>query len=130
MPKTSLDVITAAYQRLGVAAEDAPISAEQQVIGKGVLDGLFAEYPSEGLTTLTDVEAVPDDAFLGVVEMLTQELEGNRYGIPRDEAKWRMGLYRLRRVLLPDDREEAADLDDDGTVSDGEAAVYKRAQFY
>ena len=120
MPKTSLDVVTFAYRRIGVAAEDSAITADQQAIGKAILDGLFAELAtSENLTTLTDVEAVPDIAFLGVGEMLANELEGNRYGIARDEAKWRSGLRRLRRVLLPDDRADPADIDEDGTVTEG-----------
>lgn len=131
MPKTSLDVITFAYQRIGVAAEDVALTSEQRDIGKSVLDGLFAELStSENLTTLTDVEAVPDIAFLGLGEMLANELEGNRYGIPRDEVKWRSGLKRLRRVLLPDDRADPADLDEDGTVTEAETDAYTRAAYY
>lgn len=130
MPKTALDVITFAYRRIGVAAEDAPLSADQKAIGQAILEGLYAEFPSEGLTTLSNVDATPDAAFLGVAEMLANELEGNRYGIPRDEAKWRSGFRRLRRVLISYDRTDQADLDEDNTVSTAESDAYDRAAFY
>ena len=130
MPKTSLDVITEAYENLGVAAEDVPLTAEQQAIGKRKLDALFAEFVAEGFTTLTDVEAVPDVAFLGVAQMLEVELSGNRYGIPRNSQDWRMGLRRLRRLLMPDNRVDQSDLDEDGTVTEDESDAYDRAQYY
>lgn len=129
MPKTSLDVITYAYRDIGVASEDAPLEAEQQRIGKEILDALFAEYAIEGFTTLNDVEAIPDAAFLGVGQMLAVELSGNRYGVPRNEEDWRTGLRRLRRLLLLNDY-VPEDLDEDGTVDNDELAADKEAAFY
>ncbi len=130
MTKTSQDVVTYAYQHLGIAAEDHPITAEQSAIGKEILDGLFAEYAVEGFTTLTDVEAVPDAAFLGVGQMLAVELSGNRYGTPRNEQHWMMGLRRLRRLLMLDDRSDPADIDNDGTITADETQDDLEAQFF
>lgn len=130
MPKTSLDVITYAYQHLGIAKASAPLQSHEQDIGKEILDALFAEYALEGLTELSDVENIPDAAFLGVGQMLAVELAGNRYGVPRNEQDWRNGLTRLRRLYMQDDREDRTDLDQDGIYTAGESDAYKRAQFY
>lgn len=130
MAKTSTDVVTAAYRRIGVAATDSPLDADNYEIGFEAYQGMFAEFAREGLgSKLTNIEALPDWAFNAVVEMLAVQLEPN-HEAPSSQRTWRSGLRRLRRLAFTDDREDPADVDDDGVVSADEKDAYDRAAFY
>lgn len=119
MTKTSLDVITAAYRRLGVAAEDTPISGEQRDIGFETLSALVDELSeSEGVWGLNNIEAIPARFFLPLSQMLAVEL-GPNYAADGRSATWWQGFRRLRRVAFPDDR-----------LPVDRSAAGKRAQFY
>ena len=69
-------------------------------------------------------------AHLGLVaQMLSVEL-GPSYGRVAPRTQWFWGLTRLRRHAFPDDRTARADLDEDGTVDEGEQLASDRAVFF
>ena len=119
MSKTSLDIVTAAYRRLGVASEDSPLSAEQNDIGSEALEALVAELDErENIPGVADVEAIPDIYFLPLVEMLSAQLAPN-YGIQNPQNQWFDGMKRLRRHAFTNNQEPA-----DTTLAGKRAAFY------
>lgn len=130
MAKTAQDVVTAAYRRLGVAASDTELDADNYAIGLEAYQGIWAELERDGFAqVLVNIEAAPDWAFNSLVEMLADQMAPNHEtaNLQRD---WRHGLRKLRRLAFPDDREHPADTDDDGKVTKEERAAYQRAVFY
>lgn len=122
MPKTSVEVATLALRRLGVVGMGEPPQAEELRHAREVLAGLVAEIAAaQGMTVVADLEAVPDARFLPLAYLLACDLAPHYEIAPRDARSVLIG--RLRAQLLPDDREDARDLDDDGTVSAAEEAV-------
>lgn len=104
MPKTTRDVVTRALQKIGVASTRIPVQAADFEIGKAVYEGIISElYTKEGFTDLDDADAVPDWAFLGLSEMLAEQLAPD-YGRPPPNRGWFWGMKRLRRHQFPDDR--------------------------
>lgn len=129
MTKTTHDVVTEALRRISVAAHDSPASSESFSLAKGIYEALYTELPSEGFTTLTDSNAVPDKAYLAIVQMTAGEIAPS-FGRPAPQMSWREGLRRLRRIYMPDDRLDAADIDKDGTITAAEAQDDLEAQFF
>ncbi len=129
MPKTTLDTVTAALRRIGVVAVDEPADAATYAVATEIFETFYAELPDEGFTTLTDANAVPDKAFNAIVQMAAKDI-APQFGVPAPQNDWREGLRRLRRMYMPDDRADAADLDNDGTISAEETQDDLEAQFY
>lgn len=129
MPKTTIETVTAALRRIGVAAVDEPADAATYAVATEVFEAFYAELPDEGFTTLTDANAVPDKAFNAIVQMVSKDIAPH-FGVVSQQQDWREGLRRLRRIYMPDDRANAADLDNDGTVSAEETQDDLGAQFY
>lgn len=128
MTKTTLDIVTAAARRIGVAAVDVPLDAAIYEIGADRLTDIYAEIPDHGITTLTDANAVPDKASEALIRLVATRMSseglGNPY--PGEVAGWRL----LRQHYLPDDRDDPRDTDDDGTVTDAENEAFDRSAFY
>lgn len=128
MTKTRLDVVQQAHRRLGVLSADEEASADQIAFAGEVLDALFAEVNAvQGLGFTWDLASVPDAAFLALSGLLATEIAPH-YEIasePRSRA-----MARLRAYALTDDRADWRDLDEDGTVSDAEAAAAERSLYY
>ena len=129
MPKTTREVVTATLRRIGVVAVDDPADAATYAVATEVFTAFYAELPDEGFTTLTDANAVPDKAFNAIVQMSAKDIAPH-FGVPAPQNDWREGLRRLRRMYMPDDRTNAADIDNDGTVSAEETQDDLEAQFY
>lgn len=129
MTKTTLEVVTSALRRAGIAAVDEPADAGTFAEAKALYEGLYAELPGEGFATLTDANAVPEKAFNAIVQMTADEI-GPTFGVQRAQNSWREGLKRLRRQYMPDDRSDPADLNNDGTISAEETQDDLEAQFY
>ena len=107
MPKTKLEVVTAAARRAGVAAVDVPLDSQDYAACGEVYDGLMVElYEKENLYELNDANAVPDWAFNPVAEMLSVKIAG-MYGRPNPQNAWFQGMKALRRHHFPDDRGNA-----------------------
>lgn len=121
MAKTANDVVTAAYRRIGVAAVDVPLDADNYAVGLEIWNTLQAElYGKEGISALASADSTPDWAFNAVVQMLAIEL-APMHGLPKPETDWFQQLRRLRRGNHEDDREDLAGLN---------LEAYDRAAFY
>lgn len=129
MPKTTRDTVTAALRRIGVVAVDDPADAATYAVAEEIFEAFYAELPDEGFTTLTDANAVPDKAFNAIVQMVAKDI-APQFGVDAPTQDWREGLRRLRRIYMPDDREEWRDVDEDGTVSADEAILGEQALYY
>ena len=104
MPKTKLEVVTAAARRAGVAAVDVPLDAQDYAVCGEIYDGLMVElYEKEDFLELSDPNAVPDWAFNPVSEMLSVKVAA-MYGRPNPQNAWFQGMKALRRHHFPDDR--------------------------
>lgn len=104
--KTRLDVVTRSLRRLGVAAHDeAPTSDQIDSVG-AVYDALLAEIlVNAGLTI--DPEAVPDEAFIPLANLLAVEISPDFGGaLPQSRGS---ALLRLLSVLRPDDRTDISE---------------------
>jgi hypothetical protein len=129
MAKTRLDVIHQALRHLGVLASDTDASADDAAYTGGALDTLFAEIQNtQGITVTWALDATPDTAFLPLSRLLAVEV-ADHFEVPPKESFAR-AMGRLRAALIPDDRDDRRDLDDDGTITEAEIAADKRAQFY
>ena len=129
MPKTTREVVTATLRRIGVVAVDDPADAATYAVATEAFEAFYAELPDEGFTTLTDANAVPDKAFNAIVQMAAKDIAPH-FGVDAPMQDWREGLRRLRRIYMPDDRANAADLNSDGTVSAEETQDDLEAQFF
>jgi hypothetical protein len=129
MPKTTLDVVTAAMRRIGVVAVDEAADPSTYAVATETFEALYAELPDEGFTTLTDANAVPDKAFNAIVQMSAKDI-APLFGVAAPQNDWREGLRRLRRMYMPDDRTDVSDLNSDGTISAEEAQDDLEAQFF
>lgn len=128
MPKTRIDVGTQALRRLGVCGVADDPGADDQAQAVIAMDAALAELVGQhGITVAWDANAVPDDIFLAFSDFVASELAliYRLQGPSRSRS-----IARLRADLLPDDRGDPRDVDDDGTVSTEEAAAGERAAYY
>lgn len=128
MTRTSLDVASQALRRIGVlAVGDTPTADDKEtavIAMQGALDELTG---SHGVTVAWTIETVPDNVFMAFSDLIAAEVASvySLQGPNRSRA-----LTRMKAVLLPDDREDYRDTDDDGTVSTEEADAGERAAYY
>ena len=127
MTKTALEVIERAHRRIRVLAVDDEPTAEMDALGNTVLQGLLDEIGATTTIAFT-IDTVPDNAFLGMADLLAVEL-APEYNRPPPSTRG-YAWSRLMSVLRPSDIEDRRDTDDDGTVSDDEEEAGLRAQFY
>lgn len=128
MAKTQLDVVAMAHRRLGILATDEVPTADMDDYASDTLEALFEELQvSHGMSFTWTLATVPEAAFLPLSYLLATEIAPH-YEVPSESRAKAMG--RLRAYQFPDDREDSRDLDDDGTVTDAEAAAGKRAEYY
>ncbi len=129
MPKTRLDVIQKALRHLSVIASDTNASADDEAYTGDSLDTLFEEIQNtQGITITWTLDETPNNAFLPLSRLLAVEV-ADHFTVPAPTS-YANAMGRLRAALIPDDREDRRDLDEDGTVSDAEIEADKRAQFY
>lgn len=124
---TKRDLIEMAYRRCGVVAEDEPMTADQHATGELIVDSAFAALQAEAAVAWT-LDTIPTIALLPLAMVLAYDLAVHHAVAPR-EARGR-AVIRYLAVVRPDDREDVRDLDDDGLISDEEAAAGARAAFY
>ena len=128
MTKTSLDITARALQLLGVVSVEERAVAEDEKYARDALVDLFAEVKAtQGFTWTWTIEQTPDGYFLPMSKLLASEIapHWSKTGPSRSAA---IGI--LRAMSFPDDREDRADIDSDGTVSTDETAADKRGAFY
>lgn len=129
MTKNSREITQAALTRLGVASPNDAASADDYAFSLDVLQAVFDEIKAAHAPAISwTVETVPDNVAQALVDVLLQPLAAayeRPVPVPQSRA-----LTRLRTILLPDDRADDRDLDEDGTVSAAEIAAQQRAAFY
>lgn len=129
MTKNRTEVVTLAMQRLGVSDIAEAVSAEQLSVAGNHLDLLFEEISAfEGVTISWTLATVPDNTALPLAYLLATEVSPV-FGVQAPETRGR-AMVRLKRSINPDDREDQADTDEDGTTTSDESDAYERAQFY
>lgn len=122
---TKSDVITMAHRLLGLVATDEALTADQSAFGTDVYDSLNAELiTSHGVTVPA---TIPAAMLVPMAKAVASEV-ASHYGIPGPSRA--NAIMRVRAYYLPDDRGNSKDLDDDGTVTDGEAEAAAYGQFY
>jgi hypothetical protein len=124
---TKRDLMEMAYRRCGVVAEDEPMTADQAATAEAIADSAFAGLQAEAPVVWT-LDAIPTIALLPLVMVLAYDLAIHNSEAPK-ETRGR-AVIRYLSVVRPDDREDARDLDDDGTISDEEADAGARAAYY
>ena len=128
MPKTSQDVCTRALREIGVCGvEDDPTAADKAIALEAMQGGLDELTDQHGITVTWTVETVPDALFLPFASFVAAEI-APIYRLPGPNRAKAIG--RMRASLLPDDRDDPRDYDNDGTVTDDEKAMFKRAAYY
>lgn len=95
---TRAEIIQLAFRRLGIAAEDETITADQASYGGTILDSVYAEIAAENhpLWFLTDV---PPQAVHPLANLLAVELAPS-YARPAPDARgraWRRVMAVVRR---------------------------------
>lgn len=102
--KTARDVITHAFQDLGVVADQEALNDAQGNYGLRKLNDLLAGFESEGiryahtdLASLDTVVNVPDGQLRNVGLLLQRDLAG-QYGVPLSPAD-ELAIYRALTAL-------------------------------
>jgi hypothetical protein len=128
MTKTSQDVCTHALRLIGVCGVGDDPSADDKAIALDAMQGGLDELADQhGITVAWTVETVPDELFLPFATFVAAEIAPvYRFQGP-NRAK---AIGRMRASLLPDDREDRRDTDDNGTITDEEIAADQRAAYY
>jgi hypothetical protein len=104
---TRRDVIDMAYRRLGIKAEDQPLSADQMAFGGSVLDALWEEVRRHAPDVMWPLADVPSQYFLPLAHVLAAELAPSFGVAARPRA---VEFTRLLAAIRPDNRQT----DDDG----------------
>lgn len=126
---TRSDVINFALRRIGVLAADELADADQVAYCGTILDGIFAELSAvHGITFTWALSAVPAGMLAPLANYLATEIAPH-FDIPAPEPRAR-AIGRIRAYMLPDDRTDRADTDEDGAISEAEAAAAARAAFF
>lgn len=104
MPTRS-DVVRRAFRRLGLAAEDEALTADQMRYAGDELDVLFAEMNTvEGFAFTWTLDDIPEGAVPGLADILAEEIAPH-YSVSPTMTRAR-AIMRLRAWALPDDRDE------------------------
>lgn len=128
MPKTSRETVTRALRLIGVVNVSDEASASYYEYGRGALsDMISAMTETQGFDWSFDVDTVPDHLFEPMAEALAAKIAP---AFMVNGPTYHSAVARLRALDFPDDREATGDLDDDGTISDAEAAAASRAAYY
>lgn len=128
MTKSVLEVVTQAHRDLEVVAVDEDLTTDMLSYGTTVLQGLLDEAATAQNITLTwGADETPDGVFLSLAFLLATHMAPH-YVVPF--APMSRGWGRFRAAVLSDDRTDDRDLDEDGTISEDEAAAGERARFY
>lgn len=129
MPKTSIDVATRALRVLGITGISRANAASDHAYAMEAMEAALAELQNtHSIPATWTIETVPDNIFIPFADLVASEVFAGGYGVnPPNRAR---AIGRIRAALLPDDREDRRDLDEDGTISDDEIEAGKRAQFY
>lgn len=128
MTKTSNDVASRALSRMGVLAVGEVPTAEDKEQALIAMQGALDELVSQHGIAPWSLEAVPDVVFLAFADLTASEMAGVYPGVPAPNRSGAIG--RIRAALLPDNREDIRDLDEDGTVDKQEVDAGQRAQFF
>lgn len=124
---TRNEVITLALRRLGILASDRAASADQVDYCNDELTVAIAHLEGPHGLTIGSGD-IADNIASGMSHLLAANVAPH-YGVnPIKSEAAAIGM--IRAALLPDDRVDSRDLDDDGSVSEAEADAAKRAEFY
>ncbi len=102
---TRLDVITRAFRRLGISADDETLTADQIANGGDVLDSLFVEAGREAPMSF-DLENVPAESFVALANYLAAEMAAD-YAVQPPDSPARAKL-RFIATVRPDNRMDIA----------------------
>lgn len=129
MPKTKREVAARALRELAVLAADTNAQAEHHSYAVETADACFAELTNQqGAVVTWTVETVPDAIFRAFALWVAADMAAHFMVAPPVSRSRAIGM--VRAYTNPDDREDSADLDDDGAVSDAERDAADKAAFY
>lgn len=121
------ETVHLAFEALGEVAADEALQAHDYEYGMTLLEGLFAELPSHGLSFSFTIDAIPVAYRKPLANLLACDIEGaGRAGsapYPRATA-----LIRLRAVQNRYVRD--MDLDDNGTTTEAETCAFDRGAYF
>lgn len=122
---TKADIIRRAHRRLSIVSAEESVSADQEAYAADLLDDIHGEYSG----TMTFSITTPSASYLRPLSDLLAVDLAPHYMAPPPMSR-AQAVMALRGALIVDDRDDSRDVDDDGTVTDEEAAAAKRAEFY
>lgn len=129
MTKTSRDIAERALQELSVIANDEVGEAEDYAYATDTLTACLAELSgSQGVTYTWDENTIPDTIFVHLARWVAADMASYymvQPPVPRSRA-----VMAVRAALVPDDREDPRDIDDNGTISTEEVDAGRRATYY
>lgn len=129
MTKNSLEVCTRALRHIGVIDADDPATAADIAYCRDALGSILDELVVDpyNFTISWTAETVPDVYFRPLALLVAVDVAPH-FGVPAELRA--TAIMRLRGIQFPDDREDRADLDDDGTVTDAERDAADRGRYY
>lgn len=129
MTKTAADICTLALQKLNVTAVGEAPAGEDMSLALSSLNAFFARFNlTDGAAIAWELSATPDEAFLPLSDVLAAIL-APVYMRPAPMPMSRAVGY-LREYAFPNDITDSRDTDEDGSISDAEAAAGRRAAYY
>lgn len=128
MTMTRTDMIQGAYEHLGLVAVGTNAEAHEVVYADRALDGLVGFLTeTQGLTLPDDLDVTPDGLGRALLRLLAVDI-ASAFSVEAEPHSRAVG--RVRAYLLSDDRDNTADLDGDGVVTDYEQAADDQSLYY
>jgi len=121
---TKADLIALAHRKLSILSVDESVTTDQTAYAEDVLQGIWDEF--SGVMDFS-IENPGRRYYHALADMLAAELAPH-YSVPGPRRSRALG--RLRAILLPDDRPDKRDINEDGTVTEAERDALRRAEFY
>ena len=128
MSKNRTEIIHLALRKIKVISANEAADADMVKYVGDVLDLVFSEINPQHTGTITWTLAdVPTNVAQALSLVLASDIADQYSRPPVSRVR---ALGRLRSVLLPDDRADRRDYDEDGTVTDAEADASASAAYY
>lgn len=127
MTKTASDVVALALRNIGVTPVDEEPQADEAAYALGIYEAEFGRLKADhGFSWTWTHNTVPDELLVPMSMFVASGLVAFDRPLP-SQAR---AIGMLRSYAFPDDREDPADTDEDGTVTEAERAAADRAAYY
>lgn len=127
---TNLDLIVLCLRQIGVLAADEQPGGAEAALLTPIINAEFARVKAEqgfAWTWAPASDNIPDEALIPLSAVIGAAV-APIYNRPA--PNYSRAIMALRAWSFPDDREDPADTDDDGTVTAQETDAYERARYY